>query len=170
MGFQGIVLALFLLILASSTTCLSSSQLPNEYSIVEHELNAFLSDERASEVFQQWKEKHRKVYRDAEEAEKRFGNFKRNLKYILERNAKRRSSTKLWEQHRVGLNKFADMSNEEFRKTYLSKVKKPINKGSTISRNMRRKVQSCDAPSSLDWRNHGVVTGVKDQGSCGKFC
>ena len=164
MGFQRSVLVFFFLILAS-LTCLSSS-LPSEYSIVEHDLDAFLSEERVLEIFQRWKEKHRKVYQHAEEAEKRFEKFKRNLKYILERNAKRKSTKG---EHRVGLNKFADMSNEEFRKAYLSKVKKPINKGSILSRNMRRKVKSCDAPSSLDWRNDGIVTGVKDQGSCGKF-
>ncbi|PPE02119.1 hypothetical protein GOBAR_DD00849 [Gossypium barbadense] len=162
MGFQRNILGFLFLILASLTSL--SSSLPSEYSIVEHEIDAFLSEERVLEIFQQWKEKHRKVYRHAEEAEKRFENFKGNLKYILERNAKRKANK--WEHH-VGLNKFADMSNEEFRKAYLSKVKKPINKGITLSRNMRRKVQSCDAPSSLDWRNYGVVTAVKDQGSCG---
>ncbi|XVE51469.1 hypothetical protein DITRI_Ditri02bG0043300 [Diplodiscus trichospermus] len=163
MGFQRSLLAFLFLILAS-LTCLSSS-LPSEYSIVENDLDTFLSDERVLQIFQQWKEKYRQVYQHAEEAEKRYENFKRNLKYILERNAKIRESTN--GGHRVGLNKFADMSNEEFRKTYLSKVKKPINKGTTLSRIMRRKVQSCDAPSSLDWRNYGIVTGVKDQGSCG---
>ncbi|MFQ6652200.1 hypothetical protein Gotur_024178 [Gossypium turneri] len=162
MGFQRNILGFLFLILASLTSL--SSSLPSEYSIVEHEIDAFLSEERVLEIFQQWKEKHRKVYRHAEEAEKRFENFKGNLKYILERNAKRKANK--WEHH-VGLNKFADMSNEEFRKAYLSKVKKPINKRITLSRNMRRKVQSCDAPSSLDWRNYGVVTAVKDQGSCG---
>ncbi|OMO65391.1 Granulin [Corchorus olitorius] len=157
MGFQRIVLALAFLILAS-LTCLSSSSLPTEYSILEHDVDAFLSDERVVEIFRQWKEKHRKVYNHAEEAERRFQIFKRNLKYILEM-----KSTK--QGHHVGLNKFADLSNEEFRKAYLSKVKKPVNKGRTLSRT--RNGQSCDAPSSLDWRNYGIVTGVKDQGSCG---
>ncbi|XWS18507.1 hypothetical protein CRYUN_Cryun32bG0049900 [Craigia yunnanensis] len=161
MGFQRILAFAFLIL--TSLTCLSSS-LPSEYSIVENDLDVFLSDERVVEIFQQWKEKHGKVYQHSEEAGKRFENFKRNLKYILERNAKRKSAKG---DHRVGLNKFADMSNEEFRKAYLSKVKKPINKGSTLSRNIGRKVQSCDAPSSLDWRNYGIVTGIKDQGSCG---
>ncbi|XP_022724094.1 low-temperature-induced cysteine proteinase-like [Durio zibethinus] len=162
MGFQRSVLAFVILILAS-LKCLSSSP-PSEYSMVEHELNAFLSEERVVEMFQQWKEKHGKIYQHAEEAEKRFENFKRNLKYILERNEKRKSAKG---EHRVGLNKFADMSNEEFRKAYLSNVKRPFNKRSTLSRNIGRKVKSCDPPSSLDWRNYGIVTGVKDQGSCG---
>jgi C1A family cysteine protease len=123
------------------------------------------------ELFQRWKEEHRRVYRHAEEAEKRFENFRRNLKYIIETNAKKRSSASP-KAHRLGLNRFADMSNEEFRQMYISKVKKPVKKVSNtlISRSMQEKVQSCDdAPSSLDWRNKGIVTPIKDQGSCGKF-
>lgn len=121
------------------------------------------------ELFQRWKEAHRRVYRHVEEAERRLENFRRNLKYIIERNAERsRASPKA---QRLGLNRFADMSNEEFNKMYISKVKKPVNKRSNtlISRSMQGKLQSCDAPSTLDWRNKGIVTPIKDQGSCGKF-
>ncbi|MFP9170418.1 C1 family peptidase, partial [Enterococcus faecalis] len=66
---------------------------------------------------------------------------------------------------------FADMSNEEFRKTYLSKkVQMPLLKRENLNlvKKMGGKpVKSCDAPSTFDWRKKGVVTGVKDQGSCG---
>lgn len=68
MGFQRSLLAFVFLILAS-LTCLSSS-LPSEYSIVEHDLDAFLLDERVVEIFQQWKAKHGKVYQYAEEVQK----------------------------------------------------------------------------------------------------
>lgn len=165
MGSQKIQLAILFSIWAS-ITCLSFS-LPSEYSILGHDgLEKFPSEERLIELFQGWKEKHRRVYRHVEEAEKRFENFRRNLKYIIERNAERKAG------YRVGLNRFADMSNEEFREMYISKVKKPFSKKSNtlISGSMQEKLQSCDdAPSSLDWRNKGIVTGMKDQGSCGKF-
>ncbi|KAM3284940.1 hypothetical protein P3S67_023739 [Capsicum chacoense] len=84
-------------------------------------------------------------------------NFKRNVKYIVEKNSKRKSEA----FHLVGLNNFADMSNEEFRQVHSSKMKMPFNKKKTVSAN------SCDAPPSKDWRKHGVVTEVKDQGGCG---
>ena len=114
------------------------------------------------ELFQRWKLKHRKAYSHVVEAERRFENFKRNLKYIVEKNNEKRASSG---GHKLGLNKFADMSNEEFRQVYLSKVRKPSNK-----RNLKGKsLESCDAPASLDWRKRGAVTGVKDQGDCGKF-
>jgi C1A family cysteine protease len=59
-----------------------------------------------------------------------------------------------------GLNKFSDMTTEEWRSKYLSKV--PT---STGDRNVvAPKVQ---APSTLDWRKSDVVTKVKNQEQCG---
>ncbi|XP_059669794.1 low-temperature-induced cysteine proteinase-like [Cornus florida] len=165
MGTQKIQLALVFLIWAS-LSCLSSS-LPSEFSIVDQS-KELVSEERIAELFEQWKQKHGKVYKHVQEAEKRFHNFKNNLKYILEKNSKKMSSS----GHTVGLNKFADLSNEEFKAVYTSKIKKPLN-NTSFDGQSRRNVQgkartaSCDAPSSLDWRKYGIVTGVKDQGSCG---
>ncbi|XP_041024061.1 low-temperature-induced cysteine proteinase-like [Juglans microcarpa x Juglans regia] len=165
MGSQKIQLAIIFFIWAS-LTCLCFSLL-SEYSILGHDLEDFPSEERVVELFQRWRQKHRRVYKQAEEVEKRFENFCMNLKYIIEKNARSRGSPKA---HRLGLNRFADMSNEEFREVYMSKVKKPFTEKSNtlISSKRQQELRSCDdAPSSLDWRSKGVVTGVKDQGSCG---
>ncbi|KAK2995987.1 hypothetical protein RJ640_017351 [Escallonia rubra] len=155
---------ILLFLIWASLTCLSSS-LPSEFSVLGRQ-DELISEEKASELFQQWKQKHGKVYRHAKEAEIRFEIFKSNLKYIMEKNSKKKSRS----GHVVGLNKFADMSNEEFRKVYTSKVKKPYNKMRTSERRSlqgQAKAASCEAPSSLDWRKYGIVTGIKDQGSCG---
>lgn len=158
MGSQRIKFSIFFLIWAS-LICLSYS-LPSEYSILGHDFESFPTEERVVELFQKWKLKERKAYSHVAEAELRFENFKRNLKYIVEKNNQKRSSS-----HKLGLNKFADMSNEEFGRVYLSKVRKPSEK-----RNLKgKRVESCSAPASLDWRKRGAVTGVKDQGDCGKF-
>ncbi|MED6155051.1 hypothetical protein PIB30_002267 [Stylosanthes scabra] len=136
--------------------------LPSEYSIVALDLDKFPSEERVVELFQQWKQEHKKFYTHQEEATLRLENFKRNLRYIVEKNAMQNQNSP--EGHRLGLNRFADMSNEEFKNKYISKVKKPLSKRLTSS----VKDYSCDgAPHSLDWRKKGVVTGVKDQGDCG---
>lgn len=148
---------------------LSHASLPSEYSIIGHgqDPNGAVSDERAVELFRRWQAQHKKVYKHAGEAERRLENFKRNLRYVMERS--RRDDGK---RHGVGLNKFADLSNEEFRQLYLSKVKKSVNqkwraKRESLMRNKRKGAESCKAPWSLDWRNYGIVTGVKDQGQCG---
>lgn len=155
MGFQ---LAILFLILASAAS------LPSEHSIIGHDFNEFVSEERVFELFQRWKDKHGKAYKHTEEAERRFRNFKNNLEYVVEKKNNPGG-------HVVGLNKFADMSNEEFREIYLKKIQKPIGKAiGNAKSNLHKTVQSCEAPSSLDWRKRGIVTPVKDQGSCGTSC
>jgi C1A family cysteine protease len=143
-----------------------SSSLPGEHPIVVNDFSELVSEESIIEIFRQWRDRHQKVYEHAAESEKRYRNFKRNLKYIIEKAGKKTAAL----GQRVGLNKFADLSNEEFKELYLSKVKKPINIKRSIARDWRqRNLQTCDAPSSLDWRKKGMVTAVKDQGDCGKF-
>lgn len=155
-------LSLHLLLLLSSLACVSFA-LPSEYSITGYDPKDLASEDRIAELFQQWREQHGKVYKHAGEAAMRLENFKRNLKYVIEKNSKRTSETSLT----VGLNRFADMSNKEFKNKYLSKVKRPY-KNVTASRVTGHiRMISCDPPSSLDWRKKGVVTGVKDQGDCG---
>jgi len=127
-----------------------------------------LSEERVFQLFQEWKQKHGKVYKKEKEEEVKLENFKRNVKYIVEKNSKRKSDS----DYLVGLTKFADMSNEEFRQVHTSKITIPFNKRKTIQ--MKKVGQkptpfSCDAPPSMDWRKHGAVTKVKDQGECGNF-
>ncbi|KAI6703612.1 hypothetical protein NL676_012748 [Syzygium grande] len=164
MGSNHLILAF---LIWASVLCLSStSNLPSEYSIVggENKESLLLSESRVLELFRRWKEKHNKVYKHAAEAEKRLANFKKNLRYVLERSSSSKSPT----APRVGLNKFADLSSEEFREFHLSKVKKPASKKwNNKKMSLKGKMKTCDAPSSLDWRNYGIVTAVKDQGSCG---
>lgn len=61
------------------------------------------------------------------------------------------------------MNKFGDLTNREFRKTYLG-----------FKPNFREKcgMSTCKKnasliPESIDWREKGYVTPVKDQGKCG---
>ena len=125
-----------------------------------------LSEETVFQLFQEWKQKHGKVYMNKKEEEMKLENFKRNVKYIVEKNSKRKSDS----DYLVGLTKFADMSNEEFRQVHTSKIKIPFNKRKTIRMKVAEKETtsfSCDAPPSMDWRKHGAVTKVKDQGQCG---
>ncbi|XP_012572291.3 P34 probable thiol protease-like [Cicer arietinum] len=139
------LLSFFILI---SITCLSFS------------LSSESSYEDVFELFQMWKKEHGREYGNKEEMENRFEIFKSNLRYINEMNAKRNSPL----QHRLGLNKFGDMSPEEFSKTYLSEIQMRSN---WDDRKLKDDDDDCDnLPASIDWRKKGAVTEVRDQGNC----
>nr|XP_043618831.1 low-temperature-induced cysteine proteinase-like [Erigeron canadensis] len=170
MGTSNSILPLFFLCIyissISSSYSIVSSSIPPEFSILEGQETDILSSKKVSELFLKWKELHGKTYEHEQEEELRLKNFHNSLKYVLEKNSKRKSEL----DHTVGLNKFADLSNEEFKEMYFSKNKGPrSNKlkmgdeksDSTLS------LRTCNAPDSLDWRDKGVVTPIKDQGQCG---
>ncbi|CAJ1938664.1 unnamed protein product [Sphenostylis stenocarpa] len=152
---------LFLLfILLVSFTWLSFA-FPSAYS--NHgrgKLHKLSSEEEVLQLFQEWQNEHGRKYGNPQEKAKRFNIFQRNLRYINEMNAKRKSPT----QHRLGLNKFADMSPEEFAETYLKQIEMPSN---FESRKVRKDDGDCEnLPDSVDWREKGAVTEVRDQGDC----
>jgi cathepsin L len=105
--------------------------------------------------FQDFKEKFGKVYSGAEEEEARFNIFKENV-LKTELHAKTKSS------YTTGVNKFSDITQEEFESSFLGGAR-PI--GPSVSTSSRR--SSSSLPDSVDWRDSGAITGVKDQGSCG---
>lgn len=159
MNIHGTQLFLFIFLLCATLSslclCLSTEE--------------FSDDERVVLLFKQWKEEHEKVYGDEKEEKKRLENFRASLKFVQEKNQRKQSSsTPPGSRHVVGLTRFADMSNEEFRQVYLSKVKVPVKNTNVIELKQKARVSSsCEAPPTLDWREKGVVTPIKDQGQCG---
>ncbi|KAK1383240.1 Cysteine proteinase [Heracleum sosnowskyi] len=127
------------------------------------------SDEEVKDIFEWWLKKHGKSYISNGleiEKETRFEIFKDNLMFIDEHNSGNHS-------YRVGLNKFADLSNDEYRSIYLgtkTDAKRRFVKSQTGAISNRYAVRNGEdrmLPESVDWRKRGAVTSIKDQGSCG---
>ncbi|XP_010556436.1 PREDICTED: cysteine proteinase RD21A-like [Tarenaya hassleriana] len=116
------------------------------------------TDEEAMAMYEAWLVKHGKIYNELGEKEKRLEIFKDNLRFIDEHNSVNRT-------YRLGLNRFADLTNEEYRSMYLGLGKPKRKPLKTTNRYMPR--VGDDLPESVDWREKGAVAEVKDQGSCG---
>jgi C1A family cysteine protease len=102
--------------------------------------------------FNAWALKHKKVY-GTEEADRRFHIYTSNWYHVQHLNKQGRGHFSLD-------NQFADLSRSEFRNTYLT-LQTPARAATTA------KVQVRDAPDAWDWREHGAVAEIKDQGQCG---
>jgi len=88
----------------------------------------------------------------------RLSVFSDNIKRVYKMNAKQNMTT-------YGITKFMDLEPEEWKSIYLSK-RMPVEMRD-IPR-MENVPESADPlPQEWDWRKHGAVTYVKDQGQCG---
>ncbi|OMO74019.1 Peptidase C1A, papain [Corchorus capsularis] len=85
-----------------------------DMSIIDHNLRQeqIKTEAQITKMYEMWLVKHGKAYNALGEKEKRFEIFKDNLKFIEEHNSVNRT-------YKVGLNRFADMTNEEYRAMYL---------------------------------------------------
>jgi len=101
--------------------------------------------------------KYGKKYQSDEEFLSRFQIFQNNLKIIAEKNAKYNPITY------YAVNKFSDLSKEEFKAQFLMRNLPPYEpKGEVIT-----EVNITDPPTTWDWRTKGATTAVKDQKQCG---
>ncbi|PKI55746.1 hypothetical protein CRG98_023878 [Punica granatum] len=119
-------------------------------------------DEHMLKKHEEWMGLHGRVYKDIAEKDIRFKIFRENVKLIdtFNNNNSKGSDIKL------GVNKFADLTNEEFRATYTGYKRKATNM-SNLEAKPFRYANFTAAPTSLDWRAKKAVTSVKDQGDCG---
>ncbi|WJX44640.1 hypothetical protein P8452_31590 [Trifolium repens] len=118
-----------------------------------------LQDGSMYERHEQWMSQYGKVYKDPQEREKRLRIFNENVNYIEASNSN--VNNKLY---KLGINKFADLTNEEF---IASRNKFKGHMCSSIIRTTTFKYENASAiPSTVDWRKKGAVTPVKNQGQC----
>ena len=110
--------------------------------------------------WQQWRKEHGRIYANTREENERFSVFADNLARIEEHN---RSGTASWQ---MGLNQFSDLTPAEFEAQYLGGYKR-IPHYPQSEMNTTIEIETKSLPDSVDWREHGVVGDVQNQGSCG---
>ncbi|KAF8012364.1 hypothetical protein BT93_I0497 [Corymbia citriodora subsp. variegata] len=120
------------------------------------------TDEEVMGMYELWLAKHGKAYNGLGERERRFEIFRDNLRFVDEHNAHNRSYT-------LGMNRFADLTNEEYRAIYLGTRSDPRRRVAKAKRASDRYAARPDdmLPAAVDWRTRGAVNPVKDQGACG---
>ncbi|CAO2151969.1 unnamed protein product [Urochloa humidicola] len=104
---------------------------------------------------------HRPIYKNEVEKAWRLEVFKANLEFINRSNAA--GATKF----RLKMNRFADMTHDEFVASQTGGFKQPVppTRGrKALGRNIIIPLGNITA---VDWRERGAVTDVKDEGSCG---
>ncbi len=101
--------------------------------------------------FKAWKTQWGKTYTTRLEERYREFVFRTNAYMIEQRNAE--------QSHvRLGLNAFADLTQDEFAEYYLSAHKPRVGK---------YRVAYTELPDEINWVQKGAVTPVKNQGQCG---
>lgn len=98
----------------------------------------------------------RRVYSAAEFIE-RFDIFKNNLEFIIEHNNARESDSAV-----LGIGPHADLTRKEFAATRLGYKERAAD-----SSCMTSLYDHIDPLPELNWNDHGAVTPIKDQMSCG---
>lgn len=119
--------------------------------------------EHSTRVFDGWAKAAGKIYQSSEEYKARFQSWMDNLEYVLQYNDGSKS-------HWVGMNSFADMSHEQWRRSTGLDSTKFVKKknGNMIEKPfMYASVDETQLPQSVDWTEKGAVGPVKNQMMCG---
>lgn len=106
--------------------------------------------------FRSWATLHQKRYESETVETLRTLIWLDNMAYIGELNTQREGAT-------YGPNNFTDMTHEEFKDQMLSPISMNRARGSTYT----SLPEDIALPNSVDWRDAGAVTPVKNQGVCG---
>ncbi|KAL6991200.1 cathepsin L [Sarracenia purpurea var. burkii] len=123
------------------------------------------AEESMQERHRQWMARHGRVYKDADEKDARFQIFKDNVGRIDAFN--NAGGVDRGDNYSLGVNRFADLTNDEFRASHNGFKRKSIKSASKLGTSFRYSNVTA-VPATMDWRNKGAVTPVKDQGQCGK--
>ncbi|XP_019171299.1 PREDICTED: senescence-specific cysteine protease SAG39-like [Ipomoea nil] len=117
-----------------------------------------------AERHEQWMASYGRQYEGVAEKEKRYRIFKSNVEFIdMVNGAGNRP-------YRLGINGFADLTNDEFRAAYIGGAFKPSAAAKSSEMNTFRYDDDISGaiPPSIDWRKKGAVTPIRG-GECGAW-
>ncbi|XP_034250957.1 ervatamin-B-like [Thrips palmi] len=131
-------------------------------------LNSILACLCSDDFIHRWnsfKTLHNKTYSNPEENSRRMEIFRRNVDMVAEHNARyARGETLSY----LGINRFSDMEGHELNGNNLDIADLPLTNRWAPRRRLRRQVDTgIQNIISIDWRQKGVVTSVKNEESCG---
>jgi len=117
-------------------------------------------------LWSNYKKRYDITYNSTTEELHRFKIFANNVKIIIKHNVEQDLGL---HTYRLGINKFSIFTNEEFSEKF---------KGYKYEKNCRSELSDIrrsyipippyiTLPVSIDWRDHDIVTSVKDQQECG---
>ncbi|XP_004519757.1 putative cysteine proteinase CG12163 [Ceratitis capitata] len=122
-----------------------------------HKKHNHHSLDKSEHLFSKFQIKYNRRYHTALEHQMRLRIFKQNLEIIQELNRNEMGSAK------YGITEFADLTTDEYRQRtglWQRSEDKP-------SKNMPAVIPNVELPKEFDWREKGVISKVKNQGTCG---
>ncbi|VFQ75938.1 unnamed protein product [Cuscuta campestris] len=116
-----------------------------------------------AERFEEWIAEYGRVYSTQNEKSKRFSAFRDNAMFVDSFN---RAGDH--QNYTLGTNKFADLTYDEFRSSYLGyAAAAPVPDDGTTTTTAPFLYENVTAPAAVDWVKKGAVTPAKNQASCG---
>lgn len=91
--------------------------------------------------------------------------WERNLETIEKHNSEYAKGLR---SYKLGQTKFTDLTDDEFRSRVLTPTRHFLSKAGRLKANVAElDVDDANIPDSVDWRQQGYVTPVKNQKTCG---
>ncbi|KAB5530018.1 hypothetical protein DKX38_020099 [Salix brachista] len=130
--------------------------IPSRVSSSENKMTPIYDPRYIEQKFEDWLARYGREYENRDEWSLRFGIYQSNVQFIDYINSQNLS-------FKLTDNKFADLTNEEFKFTYLG-----FRSNRHTAKNIYEECEnSTELPATVDWRKKGAVTPIKDQGQCG---
>ena len=114
--------------------------------------------------WEDFKKTHGKSYETVEEELRRKDIFHEHLQFIEMHNYLHSKGQRTF---RVGINHFADLKTSEFAAMMNGLKPRNLTLATYDRLTYLSPAMPVQVPDSVDWRDHGYVTPVKDQGQCG---